>query len=100
MPVELVVFEINVVDYLGDPAQRRVIAQAESLNYRLESAVLAMMRQFCAEHIERNRAFDRFSFRDEDEARASINEPFDEPRGRQPINVQVATSDPPPPLIL
>src|SRR6266566_4237770 len=56
-PVKLVVFEINVVNNLGNLPQTFAIAQAESLQQRFKGAILTMMREFSAIHVEGDRAF-------------------------------------------
>src|SRR5262249_1653024 len=43
-PVELVIFEVHVVDDFSQLAQARVIAQAQLLDHGLEGAILAPMR--------------------------------------------------------
>src|SRR5260221_14473991 len=76
-PVKLVVLQINVVNNLGNLPQTFAIAQAESLQQRFEGAILTMMREFSAIHVEGNRAFYRLAFGHKIKARALIDELFD-----------------------
>src|SRR6266496_4192580 len=76
-PVKLVILQIDVVNNLGNLPQTIAIAQAKSFEQRFEGAILTMMREFRAIHVERNRALHRLSFRDKVKAWAPIDELFD-----------------------
>ena len=55
--VELVIFQVYVVYNLGNLPQTFAIAQAKSFEQGFEGAILTIMREFRAIHVERNRAF-------------------------------------------
>src|SRR6266550_3431733 len=93
-PVKLVILQINVVNNLGNLPQTFVIAQAESLQQRFEGAILSMMREFRAIHVERNCALYRLALRHKIKARALIDKLFDEPGGSEPVDMQIAPSHP------
>src|SRR6266436_7513245 len=76
-PVKLVILQIDVVNNLGNLPQTIAIAQAESLQQRFEGAILTMMREFRAIHVERNRALYRLALSNKVEARAFVDELFD-----------------------
>src|SRR6266436_9046595 len=76
-PVKLVVLQIYVVNYLGDLTQTFAIAQAKSLEHRFKRAVLAMMSEFSAIHVEGNRAFYGLALGNKIKARALIDKLFD-----------------------
>src|SRR5258707_12493427 len=75
--VDLAVFEIYGLNNLGNRPQTFAIAQAESLQHRFKGAILTMMREFRAIHVERNRAFCRLALSNKVKARALIDELFD-----------------------
>src|SRR6266404_6472696 len=76
-PVKLVVLQIYVVNNLGNLPQTFAIAQAESLQQRFEGAILTVMREFRAIHVERNRALYRLALSHKVKARAFVDELFD-----------------------
>src|SRR6266404_4356568 len=76
-PVELVVLQIYVVNNLGNLPQTFAIAQAESLQQRFEGAIITVMREFRAIHVERNRALYRLALSNKVKARAFVDELFD-----------------------
>src|SRR5258705_3645757 len=98
--MKLVVFQIDVVDDLGDLAQTFALRQTELLQYRLERAVCSVVGELGYEHIEGNGSFDSFSVSHEIEAWTPINELFDQPGRSQPVNVQIAARHPALTLIL
>ena len=75
--VKLVVFEIYVVNNLGNLPQTFAIAQAESLQQRFEGAILTVMREFSAIHVKGDRAFNGFALGHKIKARALIDKLFD-----------------------
>src|SRR5262245_21244920 len=99
-PVELVIFEVHVVDDFSQLAQSRVIAQAQLLDHGLEGAIFAPVRELSSIHIEADPAFDTLPLGDEGEAGPFIDEPFDEPDRGQAIDEQVAARHPEPTLVL
>src|SRR5215207_4921674 len=80
-PVELTVLEVDVVNDLGDMAQGGVVAEAEPFDEGLEGAVLALVCELGAEHVEGDAALDPFALGDEVEARALVDELPDQPGG-------------------
>src|SRR2546425_9507467 len=98
--MKLVVFQIDVVDYLSNFAQALALNQAELLEHRLEGAVFALMSEFCSEHVKTNCSFNRLSFSDEVEARTLVDELLDEPGGSESVDVRIAACDPAPALVL
>src|SRR6266404_2291275 len=76
-PVELVILQIYVMNNLGNLPQTFAIAQAESFEQRFEGAILTMMREFRAIHVERNRALYRLALGHKIKARALVDELFD-----------------------
>src|SRR6266496_5082799 len=99
-PVKLVIFEIYVVNYLGNLTQALATAQAESLQHPFESAVFSMMREFSAIHVEGNRALYGFAFSNKIEARTFVDELSYQPGGSQPVDMQVAPGHPATTLVL
>src|SRR5258708_32326789 len=75
--VKLVVFEIYVVNNLGNLPQTFAIAQAESLQQRFKGAILTMMREFSAIHVKGDRAFNGFALGHKIKPRALIDKLFD-----------------------
>ena len=71
--MKLVIFQIDVVDDLGDLAQTFALRQTELLQYRLERAVFSVVGELGSEHIEGNGSFDSFSVSHEIEAWTPIN---------------------------
>src|SRR5829696_8228096 len=98
--VKLVIFKIHVVNYLGYLTQTFAIPQAESFQHRLESAILAMMRELGAIHVERNRAIYCLAFSNKIEPGPLIDKLRNEPGRGQAVDVQIATRHPPPILII
>ena len=98
--MKLVVFQIDVVDDLGNLAQAFALRQTESFQHRLERAVFSVMSEFGSEHVERNRPFDRFSVSNEVEARTFVDELFDQPGRSQPVDVEIAARHPALTLVL
>src|SRR6185436_4504066 len=98
--VKLVVFQIDVVNDLGNPAQAFVLSQSEPLEHRLKGAVFSLMSELSSKHVKGNRTVDCFAFSDEIEARTLIDELFDQPGGGEPVDVKIATGHPTPALIL
>src|SRR5216110_22625 len=72
-PVKLVVLQINVVNNLGNRPQTFAVAQAKSLEQRFEGAILTMMREFSAIHVEGDRAFNGFPLGHKIKARTLID---------------------------
>src|SRR5262245_34513641 len=99
-PVELVVFEIHVVDDFGHLTQARGATQAQLLDHGFESAIFAPVRELSSVQVEPDPALDTFPLGDEREAGPLVNEPLDEPDRGQAIDEQVAARHPEPPLIL
>src|SRR5215813_13043050 len=99
-PVELVIFEVHVVDDFSYLAQSRVIAQAQLLDHGLEGAIFAPVRELSPVQVEADPAFDTLPLGDEGEAGPFIDEALDEPDRGQAINEQVAARHPKPPLVL
>ena len=75
--MKLVILQIDVVNNLGNLPQTFAFAQAESLQQRFEGAILTMMREFRAIHVERNRALYRLALSNKVKARAFVDELFD-----------------------
>src|SRR5437868_15216589 len=76
-PVKLVILQIDVVNNLGNLPQTFAIAQAESFEQRFEGAILTVMREFRAIHVERNRALYRLALSNKVKARAFVDELLD-----------------------
>ena len=74
--VKLVIFEIDIVNYLGNLTQAFVTVQTEPFQHRFERAILTMMRELSAEHVEGNRAFNGLPLRHKIKARALIDKLF------------------------
>src|SRR5229473_1671488 len=98
--MKLVVFQIDVVDNLGNLTQTLDASQGESLEHGFKRAVFAVMSELGSKHVERNCAFDHFVIADEIETWALVDELLDEPCGSQPIDVQISASGPAPALVL
>src|SRR5207244_2157472 len=90
--VKLVIFQIDVMHYFGNFAQGSAVTQAEPLQHRLEGAILTVMRELSAVHVEGNRALHRLSIGHEIKARTFVDELSDQPCGCEAINMQVASS--------
>ena len=75
--VELVILQIYVMNNLGNLPQTFAIAQAESFQHRFEGAIISMMGELRAIHVEGNRAFNGLPFGHKIKARALIDELFD-----------------------
>src|SRR6266404_1679281 len=76
-PVKLVILKIDVVNNLGNLPQTFAIAQAESPQHRFEGAILTMMGELRAIHVEGNRAFNGLAVGNKIKARALIDKLFD-----------------------
>ena len=74
--MKLVIFQIDVVDYLGNLTQTFVIVQTESFEHRLEGAILTVVRELSAIHVEGNGALYRLALSDKVKARAFVDELF------------------------
>src|SRR5712692_790497 len=92
-PRELAVAQIRLVDDLGDRAEAPV-PDAPALQERLERAVLALVAELRAEHVERDPLRRRVRRVGELEARLVVEEPFDEPRRRDAVDVRPRPGDP------
>src|SRR5258706_15904473 len=98
--MKLVVFQIDVVDDLGDLAQTFALRQTELLQYRLERAVFSVVGELGSEHIEGNGSFYSFSVSHGIEAWMAINELVDQPGRNQAVNGQIGSGQPAVTLIL
>src|SRR6185295_7920726 len=98
--VKLVVFQIDVMNDLGDLAQSFILTESKTLQHRLEGAVFAVMSELSPKHVEGNRAVDRFAFGNEVKPRTLIDELLNQPRGGQPVDVKIATRQPTLALVL
>src|SRR5215467_10911929 len=85
---ELVVLEVNVVNDLGDGAQRRILGR-DAIEQHLEGALVALMCELGLEHVEAQLAFDRAIALagNELEARIRVDETTDQPRAPDTVNV-------------
>src|SRR5262249_26974519 len=99
-PIELVIFEVHVMDDFSHLPQTGVTIQAQLIDHGLEGAILALVRELSTEQIEADPAFDTLPLGDEGESGPFIDEPLDEPDRGQAINEQVAARHPKPPLVL
>ena len=79
----------------GDFCQRRILRH-ELPEQRLEGARVAGMRVLRLEHVEAELTFDVYiALRiDEPELRTRVDEPADEPRARDAVDVDVSPRDP------
>ena len=77
--MELVIFQIDVVDDLGYSAEAFALCQPKSLQHCFERAVFSVVSELGFEHVERNRTLNRFSISNEVETRTLIYELFDQP---------------------
>src|SRR5262245_59717195 len=92
--VELVILEVDVMDDFGKRAKPRVIVEPELLDKGFKGAVFTYVCKLRPVHIKANAVPGLGIFGDKGKARTLINKPFDEPDGRQTINVQVPAGDP------
>src|ERR1051326_3464457 len=99
-PLELVVLEIDVMNYFAELAQTPDLAQTESLDHCLKGAVFTMMCELSTEHVERNRVRHRLALRHEIKARVLVDELLDQPGRSETIDVDVPTSHPTATLIV
>src|SRR5436190_1290052 len=92
---ELPVFQIDVVDDLGDGTHRRIV-YPEPGEQDLEGAEIALVRELGLEHVEAELAalgtvsLARYEF----EPRLRVNDAPDQPGARHPIDVDALPSDP------
>src|SRR5204862_5860923 len=93
-PLELVVLEVDVMNYFAEFAQTFDITQAESFDHRFKRTVLAMMRELSAEHVERNCVWDCLALPDKIESGMFIDELLDQPGGSKTVDMYVAPSYP------
>ena len=98
--VELVILQIYVMNNLGNLPQTFAIAQAESFQHRFEGAIISMMGELRAIHVEGNRAFNGLPLDNKIKTRSLIDELFDQPSGSEPVDMQVAPSHPTTTLIV
>src|SRR5258706_13175668 len=92
--MKLVVFQIDVVDDLGDLAQTFALRQTELLQYRLERAVFSVVGELGSEHIEGNGSFDSFSVNHEIQAWTPNNDLFCQQSKSPPFNVAISARHP------
>ena len=96
---ETIVFQIQIVND-GCKARDRRIVNVEDRAQRLERAALALMTEFHAEHVERNRAVGYSTPIDrEPEPRPGIDESPNEPRGSHAIDAGPGPRHPEPAAI-
>jgi hypothetical protein len=81
------------VHRLGDALQGGIV-EAEALQERLERAVVAMVREFDVGHVEWQSIRKLFGPAAEDEARAGIDEPANQPRRRDSIYLGTRAGQP------
>src|SRR5437660_7181965 len=98
--MKLVVFQVDVVNHLPQLAQAFAVAQAKSLDQGFEGAILTMMSELCAKHVEGNAVLDHLAFSHKIEARVLIDELFDQPGGSQAVDVNVPPRYPTTTLII
>src|SRR5207249_2038298 len=84
---ELAVAEIGFVHDLGDDPEPPVL-EAEALQERFERAVLAVMPELGAEDVEGDPLLGSVGRVRESESRVRVDEAFDEPRGRNAVDVR------------
>src|SRR5688500_3490593 len=77
--LKLSILEVRIVDHFCHPVHGGVI-DAESLDQRFESAVVAVMREFHSHHVERNGGRVPFWISTENKLCLSIDESPDKPR--------------------
>jgi hypothetical protein len=99
-PLELVIFQIDVVNNFRQLAQAFNISQAKALQHRLKGAILSVMCEVCAEHVKWNGVGDGFTFGDKVKSGVFVDELFDQPGGSQPVNMYVASRNPTAALII
>src|SRR4029079_16030026 len=92
---ELPVAQVEVVDHVGDPAQRRVLA-APAGEQDLEGAQVPFVRELGVEHVEAQlaRGRDVAPGLDVLELRAPVDEPGNQPGARDPIPVNPLAGHP------
>src|SRR5207247_598610 len=71
-PSEFAVLKIDVMDNLRDTAKSGIVTKVKALEHGLEGAVLAVMRQVDAEHVEADAAFGFFAFSHKKEAATPV----------------------------
>src|SRR5712692_4409984 len=84
---ELSVVQVRLVHDLGDDLGAAIL-DPEALDQRLEGAVLTVMSELCAEHVERDALARGIGGVGEGKFRVGIVEAPDEPRRGNPINVR------------
>src|SRR5262249_23051993 len=95
LATELAVLEIDIVNDLGDGAQRGVVHTGPCEEH-FERAHVALVRHLALEHVEAQLARLRLVIlsRDELEARLGIDEASYQPRTGDTIDMDAATRDP------
>src|SRR5690348_13675074 len=98
---ELVVFQINVVDDLGNWSQRAA-GESKMAHQYFKCAAVPLVRKFRFEHVETDLAWLEFvsARRDEFELCRCIDKPPDEPRAGDSIDVNSLARHPHTPAIL
>src|SRR5438552_14568734 len=98
--IEFRLFQIDVVNDLGDGAHGRIV-DAQALDQHLERAAVALVREFGIERVEAD--FVRFGrvvlSLHELEAGLRIDEAFDQPRAGHPVDVDAGACNPRAPAI-
>src|SRR5260221_8537512 len=94
-PPELAVLEVDVVDDLGNRAQRCIL-EAASIEQHLEGAFIAFVGEFRLEHVEAQLILLRaIAFaRDELEASLRIDEAADQPSAGDAVDIDALARDP------
>ena len=90
---ELAVAEISLVDDLGDGRQPAV-AKPRAVKQCLERAVIPLVAELDARHVEGDRVGWQLVDRCEDELGRGIEEALDEPRGSDTVNVRPRAGGP------
>src|SRR5215813_11440581 len=78
-PIELVIFEVQVVDDFSQLAQANIATQSQLLDHGFEGAIFAPVRELSPVEVEADPALNTLILGDEGEAGPLINEPLDEP---------------------
>src|SRR6476646_2729715 len=93
------VVQIGVMNHLRN-SRDGFVSEGETFYQCLKCAVIAVMRKFGVQHVERNCAGNALGTRRENKLRLGIDKPGDQPGRTGPVDLRARTSEPRFPAIL